>query len=106
MPVAPIDFGRRRTLRTAGAGEGDELSVMLSVAEPPVVAGKPTVSARPPAIGANVALNGAAPTVTAAVVEVGYVGAGAVVPVKNGGVVVEAPPLQPATTSAARTKPG
>jgi hypothetical protein len=97
MPLAPMSLGRRSTLSSAGAGEGDVLSVMLSVAEPPVVAGKPAVSERPPAIGANVALAGAAPTVTDAVVDEGYVGA----PPPDGGVEL-LPLLQPAMNAAMR----
>jgi hypothetical protein len=76
MPLAPMDFGRRSTLCSAGPGDGEALSVRLSVAEPPVVAGKVTASERPPAIAASVPEAGEAPTATDAVVEPGSCGVG------------------------------
>ena len=75
MPVAPMT-ARRPALCSTGAGEGDVLSVKLSVAEPPVVAGKATVTERPPVIGASVVDAGAEPTATEAVVEAGKPGVG------------------------------
>jgi hypothetical protein len=95
MPLAPIAFDRRNALCSDGPGEADALSVMLSVADPSVVAGNAAVSESPPEIGANVALAGAAPTVTEPVVDAGYVGA----PLPGGGVEL-LPPLQPARNAA------